>query len=137
MKVRGWAIARTRSREMTVKMRTMFMLLFGDIVMKRLLVISTMALLCNAAFAAPIDSSLAKSLRETERLVDSLRMDKPSQMRVYAFDGTEYSSSEALWLKAHVEAARKALAANNTSDAKRELNLVVTTLKARGSSVAA
>ena len=105
--------------------------------MKRLLLISTIALLSNAAVAAPIDSTLAKSLRETERLVSSLHMDKPAQMRVYAFDGTEYTSTEALWLKAHVQAARKALASNNTADAARELNMITAALKSHGSSVSA
>jgi hypothetical protein len=104
------------------------------IAMKRLLIISTIALLSNAALAAPAESTLAKSLRESERFVNSLRMDKPSQMRVYAFDGTEYTSSEALWLKAHVEAARKALASNNANGAARELNLIAATLKSHGSS---
>jgi hypothetical protein len=104
--------------------------------MKRLFLIATFALLSHTVLAAsPTETTLAKSLHESERLVDSLRMDKPSQMRVYAFDGCEYTSAEALWLKAHVHAARRALANNKASDARRELNLIAATLKAHGSTV--
>jgi len=105
--------------------------------MKRLSMISMTALLFHSAFAAPAESTLAKSLREMEHVANSLHMDKPAQARVFAFDGTEYTSAEALWIKAHVRAARRALAGNDMKDAIHELDLVTATLRSHGSSVAA
>jgi hypothetical protein len=42
---------------------------------------------------------MQKSLHEAQRIVDSLRIDKTGQMRVFAVDGSDYSGGEVLWMK--------------------------------------
>ena len=48
-----------------------------------------------------------KEYASAERIVDSLRPDKPGQMRVYAYDGSEYSAGESLWMKGQLRAGRR------------------------------
>ena len=86
----------------------------------------------SSAVAAVNDPALLRTLRQTERIVNSLQLNKPSQMRVFAFDGTEYTSAEALWLKNHLRTVQKALASNDSKMATQQLQAVVSTLKSHG-----
>lgn len=86
----------------------------------------------SSAVAAVSDPALLRTLRQTERIVNSLQLNKPSQMRVFAFDGTEYTGAEALWLKNHLRTVQKALASNDSKMATQQLQAVVSTLKSHG-----
>jgi hypothetical protein len=43
-----------------------------------------------------------------ERIVDSLRPDKPGQMRVFASDGSEFTAGQALWMKGQLRSVLQA-----------------------------
>ena len=66
----------------------------------RVLLIS--AALCWVAPASHANDACDKTqpqYRDTLLLVDSLRPEKPGQMRVFANDGTEFNAGQAQWLK--------------------------------------
>lgn len=89
----------------------------------------------SSAFATANDPALLRTLRQTERIVNSLQLNKPSQMRVFAFDGTEYTGAEAVWLKNHLRAAQNALANSDSKMAAQQLQAVVSTLKSHGAAL--
>lgn len=91
----------------------------------------------HAASAASTDSVLKQTLHQAERIVNSLKLEKPSQMRVFAIDGTEYTNSEALWLKGRLTATREALDRNDSKMAAVNLQAAVDTLRSHGSSLTA
>ena len=48
------------------------------------------------------DATAAEQYRHAERIVDSLRPEKPGQMRVFAADGSEFNAGQAGWMKARL-----------------------------------
>jgi hypothetical protein len=48
--------------------------------------------------------ALTASFVSAERLVDSLRPEKAGIARVFAFDGSEYTAGEAIWMKGKLRA---------------------------------
>jgi len=69
---------------------------------------------CDAAVNAP--------LRGAERLVSSMRSDKPGQARVFAADGSEYTAGAARWMSAELGIANRACARGDSATAIRHLN---------------
>src|SRR5262249_28117425 len=53
----------------------------------------------TVAYADEVSDKTSKEYRDCVRLVDSLRPDKPGQMRVFAADGSEYNAGQVLWMK--------------------------------------
>lgn len=45
------------------------------------------------------DASATEQYRHAERIVDSLRPEKPGQVRVFAADGSEFNAGQANWMK--------------------------------------
>lgn len=64
----------------------------------------TAALLIAAVGHAAIgcDATATEQYRQVERIVDSLRPEKPGQMRVFAADGSEFNAGQASWMKARL-----------------------------------
>lgn len=60
------------------------------------------ALAATSIAGAACDASLVASYDQASRVVGSLRPDKPSQMRVFAVDGSVYTAGEAQWLKSQL-----------------------------------
>ena len=62
------------------------------------------SLLASATAQAdiPCDSTLSASIHQTQRVVDSIRVDKPGLARVYAANGSEFTAGQALWMKARM-----------------------------------
>ena len=60
-----------------------------------------------------------------ERIVGSLRPDKPGQARIFAFDGSAYTAAEALWLKGQRRSAGRACASVDEAGAASMLNGMV------------
>jgi hypothetical protein len=62
------------------------------------------ALLIGAVGQAAIgcDAPSMQQYRDTARIVDSLRPEKPGQMRVFAADGSEFNAGQANWMKARL-----------------------------------
>jgi hypothetical protein len=56
-----------------------------------------------------------------QRIVSSLRPDKPAQARVSAADGSEYTAGEALWMQGQLRTAQQACAQGNESSAASTL----------------
>ena len=69
-------------------------------------VIVPIVLMCVAAPAAfasqPCDAEFQQQLHESQRFVDVLRVDKPGGARVFAADGSEFTSGQVLWMQGRV-----------------------------------
>ncbi len=48
------------------------------------------------------DAAETEQYRHVERIVASLRPEKPGQMRVFAADGSEFNAGQASWMKARL-----------------------------------
>ena len=66
--------------------------------------VGSVALLIGAVGQAAIgcDAPSMQQYRDTARIVDSLRPEKPGQMRVFAADGSEFNAGQAGWMKARL-----------------------------------
>jgi hypothetical protein len=66
--------------------------------------VGTAALLIATVGHAAIgcDASATEQYHHAERIVDSLRPEKPGQMRVFAADGSEFNAGQASWMKARL-----------------------------------
>src|ERR1700722_9776098 len=98
----------------------------------KLLMLSIMTtMLGSTAYAADNVrcDKLTDSLRESERIVDSLRVDKPGQMRVFAADGSEFTAGQVLWMKCQLREIAKACEVGSAEDASRRLSEVEQLLK--------
>jgi hypothetical protein len=73
---------------------------------------------------------LNERLAGAERVVDSLRSDKPGQMRVFASDGSEYTAAEALWMKGQLRSVLRACSQGDETAATSTLSGVTELLKA-------
>jgi hypothetical protein len=71
--------------------------------LSKALVGTTALLIATVGFAAiGCDESATEQYRHAERIVDSLRPEKPGQMRVFAADGSEFNAGQASWMKARL-----------------------------------
>ena len=82
----------------------------------------SMCLMASTLARADCSPVLAKQYADADRVVDSLRPEKPAQMRVFAHDGSEYTAGEALWMKAKLRSAIQACARGDNSVAASTLN---------------
>jgi hypothetical protein len=78
---------------------------------------------CSSAYAAgnECDATVNTSLHQCERIVGSLRPDKAGQMRVFAFDGSEYTAGQAQWMKGQLKLVAEACDHGNSAEASRVL----------------
>jgi hypothetical protein len=53
---------------------------------------------------------LSKQYANERWIVDSLRPDRPGQVRVFASDGSEYTVGQALWMKGQLRSVLQACA---------------------------
>jgi hypothetical protein len=71
--------------------------------LSRVLVGSAAVLIVTVCQAASgCDAPSLQQYRDTARIVDSLRPEKPGQMRVFAADGSEFNAGQASWMKARL-----------------------------------
>jgi hypothetical protein len=88
------------------------MLTFGALAMvskKILIALAAGCLAASVGFAnESCDPGFNQQYHESLRIVDSLRLDKPGQMRVFASDGSEFTGGEALWLRARLRQVDRA-----------------------------
>lgn len=87
-----------------------------------------------AASAAHADGSCAPAqssdFQGAERIVASLRLDKPGQARVFAFDGSEFTAGQALWMQAQLNRSSQACARGDGAEAAKLLSEVQELIKA-------
>ena len=71
--------------------------------LSKVLVGTAVMLIATAGHAAiGCDATATEQYRHAEGIVDSLRPEKPGQMRVFAADGSEFNAGQASWMKARL-----------------------------------
>jgi hypothetical protein len=87
-----------------------------------LLALGTLA--ASGAYAANgsgCDAQLSAALDQAQHIVGSLHPDKPSQMRVFANDGSEFTAGQAQWMKGQLRRVSGACTQGDAGDAKARL----------------
>jgi hypothetical protein len=74
--------------------------------------------------------TLIEQFASAERIVDSLRPDKPGQIRVIASDGSEYTAGEVLWMKGQMRSVLQACEQGHETSAASTLHGVTDLLNA-------
>ena len=64
---------------------------------------------------------LMREFHECERIVDSLRPEKPGQVRVYASDGSEFTAGQSQWMRGQLNEVGRACARGDSAAAARLL----------------
>ncbi|HXJ44430.1 MAG TPA: hypothetical protein VNH18_34405, partial [Bryobacteraceae bacterium] len=80
-------------------------------------VLATACLLASSLSHANCSLTLTERFSSAQRMVDSLRPDKPAQARVSASDGSEYTAGEAQWMKGQLRSALQACSQSDESAA--------------------
>jgi hypothetical protein len=70
---------------------------------------------------AAADADFNGHYQESLRLVDSLRAEKPGQIRVFAYDGSEFTAGQAQWMHGQMRLIDKARAQGDQATASRIL----------------
>jgi hypothetical protein len=94
-------------------------------------VAATCLLAASPLTRANCSTPLATKLASTERVVDSLRPEKPGQIRVFASDGSEFTAGQALWMKGQVRSALQACTQGDEASAASSLHDVSDLLNAK------
>jgi hypothetical protein len=84
-------------------------------------VLATACLLASSLTHANCSPAFTERFTSAQRMVDSLRPDKPAQARVSAFDGSEYTAGEAQWMKGQLRSALQACAHSDEASAAATL----------------
>jgi hypothetical protein len=74
-----------------------------------------------AANGSGCDAQLSASLEQAQHIVGSLHPDKPSQMRVYAIDGSEFTAGQSQWMKGALRQVSGACAQGDAAGARERL----------------
>jgi hypothetical protein len=91
----------------------------------------TACLLASSLAHANCSPSFNERFTSAQRIVDSLRPDKPAQARVSASDGAEYTAGEAQWMKGQLRSALQACSQSDESAAAEKLQGVTVLLNSR------
>jgi hypothetical protein len=86
---------------------------------------ATICLMASSLAHANCNAEFVERFTRAERIVDSLRPDKPAQARVSAADGSEYTAGQAQWMKGQLRAALRAYTQGNESGAAATLERVI------------
>lgn len=81
--------------------------------------LAAIAAMTSAHAATPCDGTSSSQYRDCVRIVDSLRLDKAGQARVFAADGSEFTAPQALWMKGQLRKVAR-LCANGTASSQAE-----------------
>jgi len=71
---------------------------------------------------ANCSTTFTEKLAGAGRIVDSLRPDKPGQMRVFASDGSEFTAGQALWMKGQLRSVLQACVQGDETSAASSLH---------------
>ena len=94
-------------------------------------VASTYLLASSTLTYASCSTTFTEQFAGADRIVDSLRPDKPGQMRVFASDGSEFTAGQALWMKGQLRSALQACVQGDEVSAASSLQGVTDLLRAR------
>jgi hypothetical protein len=70
------------------------------------------------------DAVSLSELRHTQSMVDSLRPEKPGQVRVFAGDGSEFTAGQAQWMKGQLREVEKLCAHGSAGDEAKAAQLL-------------
>jgi len=96
----------------------------GVNIMRRKIVIAmVVAVLSGTTAYADSDCAgpVMRELHADERIVDSLRPDKPGQVRVYAADGAEFTAGQSQWMRGQLKEVGRACVRGDSAAAARLL----------------
>ena len=86
----------------------------------KLVVVSVSCLVASQAYAdGGCDAGLKQRYENDARVVNSLRPDKPSEMRVYAVDGSEFTAGEARWMRSELRKIESYCTSVNSARARQ------------------
>jgi hypothetical protein len=97
-----------------------------------LIVVSTALLMLSNLAQATCSSTLTERFSSLRRVVDSVRPDKPGQLRVVASDGSVFTSAEAQWMHAQLRLAQKQCVQGDEAAAGKTLRETNDLISARG-----
>jgi len=80
---------------------------------------------------ATCSPTLIEHFSSVQRIVDSVRPDKPGQVRVVASDGLVFTSAEAHWMSAQMRLVQKDCAQGDEAAAEKTLREVNNLISAR------
>jgi hypothetical protein len=99
---------------------------------KILLTLAAGCLAASIGFAhESCDPGFNQQYHDCLRIVNSLRLDKPGQMRVFASDGSEFTGGQALWMRGQLRQVDRACAGGDQVGAARLLRGVQELVTAR------
>jgi hypothetical protein len=91
----------------------------------RLMMVTAAAMVCLGSqvlrASESCDPDLARQYRESLRIADSLRPDKPGEARVFAVDGSEFTAGQVQWMKGRLRLVEEACAHGDQATAQRLL----------------
>jgi hypothetical protein len=93
-------------------------------------VASTYLLASSTLTYAGCSTTLTEQFAGADRIVDSLRPDKPGQMRVFASDGSEFTAGQALWMRGQLRSVLQACVQGDEVSAASSLHGVSDLLRA-------
>ena len=96
---------------------------FGSVAASVFLVVSM------APARAGCNPGLTERYTGTQKIIDSLRPDKPGQMRVIASDGSAYTAAETRWMKSQLRSVQQACAQGDEAAAVSALQGVLELLR--------
>jgi hypothetical protein len=88
------------------------------------IVASTAILALSNLAQANCSPTLTEHISSVQRIVDSVRPDKPGQVRVVASDGSVFTSAEAHWMNAQLRLVQKNCAQRDEAAADKALREV-------------
>jgi hypothetical protein len=86
-------------------------------------------LLASTLTYANCSTTVTEKFAGAERIIDSLRPDKPGQMRVFASDGSEFTAGQALWMKGKLRSVLRARVEDDALPAAASLHGVTDLLR--------
>jgi hypothetical protein len=95
-----------------------------------IIVASTALLALSNLAQANCSPTLTEHFSSVQRIVDSVRPDKPGQLRVVASDGSVFTSAEAHWMNAQLRLVLKDCAQGDETAANKALSEVNNLLSA-------
>jgi hypothetical protein len=94
-------------------------------------IVASTALLAQSNLAqANCSPTLTDHFSNVQQIVDSVRPDKPGQLRVVASDGLVFTSAEAHWMNAQMRLVQKDCAQGDETAANKALGKVDNLLRA-------
>jgi hypothetical protein len=94
-------------------------------------IVASTCLLASPLTHASCSPAFSEQFARAERTANSLRPDKPGQVRVFSSDGSEFTAGQAHWMKGQLRSIAQDCARGNETAAVSGLQEVSSLLNAR------